>query len=67
MISTLKEIGLLKNLQLLDLGYNKLIESDKLVPLTQLKKLQTLVLQGNLLQQNYANYESIVKKLLPMV
>lgn len=67
MISTLKEIGLLKNLQLLDLGYNKLIESDKLVPLTQLKKLQTLVLQGNLLQQKYANYESIVKKLLPMV
>jgi Leucine-rich repeat (LRR) protein len=58
-------LGQLKNIQLLDLSHNKLIELEKLIPLQNLKKLTILSLQGNLMQTKSQCYEQQVGKILP--
>lgn len=62
----LKDVSQLKNLTLLDVSYNRLLDFDKLHPLKLLKKLTVLSVQGNVFEGKAGHsYESEVKKVLP--
>lgn len=66
LLSIVKELGQLKNLNLLDISSNKISEFDKLIPLQNLKKMTILSLKGNFITKQ-ANYEANMNKILPQV
>lgn len=62
----IKEIATLKSLVLLDLSYNKLVDYDRIAPLSSMKKLTVLSLIGNNVTK-IVNYKAICKKLVAQV
>lgn len=59
-------MGSLRNLTLLDLSFNKIIDFDKLAPLQISKKLSILSLEGNIIAKS-PNYMTLIVKMFPSI
>lgn len=62
--SLLTHFSDMKNLEILDVSYNKLLEIDKLQPLKTLHKLRVLCIEGNMMQRRFAHYEKLIRDML---
>ena len=54
----------IKNLEILDVSFNKLLEIEKLMPIKNLHKLRVLCIEGNMMQKRFIHYEKLIRDML---
>jgi Leucine-rich repeat (LRR) protein len=54
----------IKNLEILDVSFNKILEIEKLQPIKNLHKLRVLCIEGNMIQKRFVHYEKLIKDML---